>query len=93
MPARTTRGKTGIGRPPKKWMNDCVKGVRRSGKKTGRPVRDAASICGALWYRKMSATGRQTALAREGKREERGKRTRRTKDGRCRTATGRFTRC
>ncbi len=89
--ARTTRG-TGIGRPPKKWFGDCVKGVRKSGRKSGRPARDPQSICGALWYRKMSASGRQAALAREGKRESSGKRTRRS-NGRCRTGTGRFTRC
>ncbi len=50
-------------RPPKKWMRDCIKGVKRSKKK----VRDPGAVCGAQWYRKTSPKAKRAALRRERK--------------------------
>jgi hypothetical protein len=94
MPARTTRGKTGIGRPPKKWWDGCVRGVKRRSGKHG--VRSPEQVCGALWFQKMGQSGRREAVAREtGRKSGRktGRRTTASRSGRCRTRTGRFTRC
>ena len=51
-------------RPPKKWMRDCIRGVKRSKKK----VRDPAAVCGAEWYHKASSKAKRAALRREHKR-------------------------
>ncbi len=49
-------------RPPKKWMRDCIRGVRKRG-----GVRDPAAVCGAEWYHKASAKAKRAALRREHK--------------------------
>lgn len=50
-------------RPPKKWWRDCVRGVEESGSAV-----DPESVCGALWYRKMSESQRRAATRRSEKR-------------------------
>lgn len=47
-------------RPPKKWMSDCVAGVKESGS-----AADPGAVCGSLWYHKLSNTQRRAALQRE----------------------------
>lgn len=42
--------------PPKKWWDDCVSGVKESGS-----AYDPQSVCGALWYKKMSPTQKRAA--------------------------------
>jgi len=51
-------------RPPKQWWKDCVSGVQSKGDRIGRPY----SICGSLWYHKMSAAQRRAATKRHEKR-------------------------
>lgn len=46
-------------RPPRKWMKDCVKGVQQS-----EDVKDPNSVCGSLWYHKMSPADRRAAIRR-----------------------------
>lgn len=48
-------------RPPKKWMRDCVRGV----KKNSPSVTDPNAVCGDLWYNKMSESARRKAMKRE----------------------------
>lgn len=47
-------------RPPKEWWDDCVAGVAETSQ-----AYDPASVCGALWYRKMSPAKKREAVARE----------------------------
>jgi hypothetical protein len=47
-------------RPPKQWFRDCVRGVKQSGS-----AADPQSVCGALWYKKMSKAQRRATLKRE----------------------------
>lgn len=51
------------GRPPKKWMADCAKGVREGKRKSGR-VYSPEAVCGALWWRKMTPEQRAAAVLR-----------------------------
>lgn len=46
-------------RPPKKWMRDCIRGVKESG-----TAKNPGAVCGALWYHKMSPSQRHEALRR-----------------------------
>jgi hypothetical protein len=50
-------------RPPKKWWHDCVDGVKKSSRKSGRAY-SPQSVCGSLWYHKMSAAQRKAATKR-----------------------------
>lgn len=43
-------------RPPKKWWRNCVRGVTESGS-----AADPESVCGSVWYHKMSAAERRAA--------------------------------
>ena len=47
-------------RPPKKWMRDCVDGVRRSGSAV-----NPGAVCGSLWYHKMSPAQKRKAMRGE----------------------------
>jgi hypothetical protein len=51
-------------RPPKKWWRDCVAGVSESGS-----ADDPESVCGALWYQKMSESQRRRLLANQSEGE------------------------
>ena len=47
-------------RPPKAWWHKCVRAVSHSG-----GAYSPASVCGKLWYHKMSPEARRFALATE----------------------------
>lgn len=49
-------------RPPKKWMRDCIRGVKKRG-----GVRDPGAVCGAQWYHKTSGKAKRAAVRRERK--------------------------
>jgi hypothetical protein len=46
-------------RPPRAWWSHCTRGVRESGS-----AQDPRSVCGALWYHRMSAEQRRAAARR-----------------------------
>ena len=48
--------------PPKKWWDDCVSGVKKSSS-----AYDPQSVCGALWYKKMSPTQKRAATRKAEK--------------------------
>jgi len=52
------------GRPPKKWMRDCVAGAKRSGSAV-----DPGAVCGAQWHHKMSKKQKAAAMRRSERRK------------------------
>lgn len=52
-------------RPPKRWWKSCVRGVEKSGM-----AYDPESVCGSVWYHKMSPAQKREAV-RESEKSKR----------------------